>query len=236
LVVGSYYNTKYEGQDKLYIVFNLVKGNPRPYTWRYYNDLKNIESIAIGDFDNDGRQNDIAVCNLKSVVITLSSIQPAPEDETFQAKVVENIMYEKPQSIIRGRFNNDELDDLALVSSQSDTLQVLLAYGDGSFIRQIYSIDRHPTAIARINFNNDSINDLAILTCHQTISIYLGTNLGVFDRSDILIHTGETNNNKCAHSLKVADFNQDKKDDLVFIDPEAKTVRVLLSTNCKERN
>ena len=39
---------------------------------------------------------------------------------------------------------------------------------------------------------------------------------------------------KCSHSLKVADLNQDGKDDLVFIDAEINSIRVLLGTRCNE--
>ncbi|UJR06945.1 hypothetical protein I4U23_011234 [Adineta vaga] len=145
-----------------------------------------------------------------------------------------NKIHGNPQSIIRGRFNDDELDDIALVALESDTLHILLAYGDGTFLQQIYHTDNSPVSIVRINFNNDSIDDLAILNCHQTISIYLGTKLGIFSQDRILFQISQNHTRQCFRSLKAVDLNRDGKDDLTFIDPDAQSIRVLLSDSCNK--
>jgi hypothetical protein len=138
--------------------------------------------------------------------------------------------------MVKGRFNYDELDDLALVSSQSGVLQVLLNYGElsGRFVQQIYLTYSYPTSITQINFNNDTIDDLAILSCNGTVTVFLGTKIGLFDRNYLIFETNTSTSNKCSHSLKVADLNQDGRDDLVFIDPEINSIKVLLSTRCNE--
>jgi hypothetical protein len=195
--------------------------------------ISHIESIVIGDFNNDGKANDISVCSFKSIVSTFSAIQY----DNFQISKyqrVENRIFGKPQSMIRGRFNDDEFVDLALVSPESDTLHVLLAYGDGTFFQQIYHTHYYPVSVAMINFNNDSIDDLAVLSCHQKITIYLGTKLGIFHENDISFYIGENSTDQCFRSLRSADLNQDGKDDLVFIDAGSQTIRVLLGTSCME--
>ncbi|CAF3770758.1 unnamed protein product [Adineta steineri] len=144
-----------------------------------------------------------------------------------------NSVYEYPSTIIKGRFNDDKFDDLALISPSSDTLQILLAY-DEYFIQQIYLTDMYPTSIARINFNNDQIDDIVVLHCNRTVSVFLGSTIGLFSRSPSTIHINSQNNSECAQSLKVADFNQDGRDDLVFIDTGTNNIRVLLGTSCNQ--
>ncbi|CAF1147616.1 unnamed protein product [Adineta steineri] len=192
------------------------------------------DSIAIGDFDNDGQKNDISVSTIGSLVYTVSKNYYFDGPITYENSSAPNQVYESPQSIISGKFNDDEFDDLALVSSQSDTLQILLAYGDGTFTQQIYLTDSYPTSVSRINFNNDSIDDLVVLSGNQTLSIYLGTNIGIFNRHTVSYYIGQTTTDQCIPPLKVADLNQDGKDDLICIDQRASSIRVLLGTICNE--
>lgn len=149
-----------------------------------------------------------------------------------------SFVYGKTDTLTSGKFNNDERNDLATISPESDILQVFLNYGDRTVFQQVYSTGSHPTSVIRINFNNDSIDDLAVLTCNQTITIYLGTNLGIFQKSDVLFYVDNENNNndECAHSLKVVDLNQDGKDDLVFVNPSTESVKVFLGNNCDDNN
>jgi hypothetical protein len=217
-------------------LFTLVnRGDGRSYLpYRMPpNAVSQIESIVIGDFNNDGKANDISVCSFKSIVSTFSAIQ-YDSIQISKYQRVENRIFGKPQSMIRGRFNDDEFVDLALVSPESDTLHVLLAYGDGTFFQQIYHTHYYPVSVATINFNNDSIDDLAVLSCHQKITIYLGTKLGIFHENDISFYIGENRTDQCFRSLRSADLNQDGKDDLVFIDAGSQTIRVLLGTSCME--
>ncbi|CAF1280574.1 unnamed protein product [Adineta steineri] len=214
-------------------LLNLGDGNRYRHYSTYSHFISNIESIVIGDFNNDGKANDISLCSSNGVVSTFSAIQYVGTImEKYQ--YVENRIYGKPQSMIRGRFNDDEFDDLALISPQTDTLHVLLAYGDGTFTQQIYHSPHNPVSVAAINFNNDPIDDLAVLSCNQTIRMYLGTKNGIFHENDISFYVGENSTNECYRSLRSADLNKDGRDDLVFIDVDSQAIRVLLGTSCKE--
>ncbi|CAF1065648.1 unnamed protein product [Adineta steineri] len=190
------------------------------------------ESFVVGDFDHDGQQDDIGLCRTDSRVYIFFA-NNYEENPMFKLKDQYKI-HGIPQSIIHGRFNDDDFDDIALVSPQSDGLHVLLATGDGNFLQQIYHIKNSPTSVARINFNNDSIDDLAILNSHQTLLIYLGTKLGIFSEAKISFHIGKKCTNQCFRSLTVADLNRDGKDDLIFIDPVTETIQILLSANCNK--
>ncbi|UJR19446.1 hypothetical protein I4U23_022576 [Adineta vaga] len=197
--------------------------------------IGHIDSFVIGDFDNDRKQNDISFCGLNRYEYKVYALSAINYNNNFAVNIPPgNKIHGIPQSIIRGRFNDDELDDIALVAVESDTLHILLAYGDGTFLQQIYHTDNSPVSIVRINFNNDSIDDIAVLNCHQTISIYLGTKLGIFSQDKILFQISQNHTRRCFRSLKAVDLNQDGKDDLTFIDPDAQSIRVLLSDSCNK--
>ncbi|CAF1271274.1 unnamed protein product [Adineta steineri] len=189
----------------------------------------NAIAFAVGDFVNGGKQNDLSILSSNSDVTMFSSITFTKRGYGEPWSV--NSVYEYPSTIIKGRFNDDNFDDLALISPSSDTLQILLAY-DEYFIQQIYLTNAYPTSIARINFNNDQIDDIAVLHCNRTVSVFLGSTIGLFSRSPFTVHINGQNNGECAQSLKVADFNQDGRDDLVFIDTGTNNIRVLLGTRC----
>jgi hypothetical protein len=194
-----------------------------------------VISIIIGDFNSDGRQNDHGFIDSAGRMETFVVETLFPLSYTFLSR---DDMYKNPSSIIKGRFNDDEIDDLALISSQSDTLQVVIRYKNilkaFTDVRMIYLTDHYPISIARINFNNDLIDDLAILNCNGTVSIFIGTKIGLFDRKYLSFGTSVGCASKCCQSLQITDLNQDGRDDLVFIDTEMNSIRVILGSPCNE--
>ncbi|UJR08063.1 hypothetical protein I4U23_012340 [Adineta vaga] len=233
LIVGNQFNQTQSTSLKFGIFLNfnngnrftLVCGDLCAISW-------NVISIAIGDFDRDGKYNEFSICDIKGDVYIFFGLNFSTVRYRYQTNYVH--MYENPLSMIRGKFNFDDFDDLAMISPQSDTLQIILAYNHG-YIQQTYLTSSHPTSVAKINFNNDHIDDLVVLHCNRTINIFIGTNTGLFDRNYLSyeMNVGQINN-QCVQSIKVADFNLDGKDDLVFIDTEIHSIRVLLNMNCNE--
>lgn len=187
--------------------------------------------VAIGDFDKGGKQNDIFVFNDPDLLQLLRSI----DNNNTYSRMSYYFLHGQALSVTKGRFNDDELNDLALIFPLTDSLQILLAYGDGTFIQEIYPTASHPTSVTRINFNNDQIDDLAVLSCNRTVTIFLGTFSGFLDRNYLSFEPNEKNSEQCAHSLKVADLNRDGRDDLVFIDEDTHSIGVLLGTSCYEK-
>ncbi|CAF1187874.1 unnamed protein product [Adineta steineri] len=221
-----------ENVDEFYNLLNQGNGSDYRSTVLYRYFPRNTDSFVFGDFNNNGKQNDLSLCSFVNQVVILYDINSDDEDNK-EPNLLEVTISEIPQSIIRGRFNDDELDDLVLIAPESNTLHVLLNSGNETFLRQIYHINNYSVSITQINFNNDSIDDLAILTRNQTINIYRGSKLGIFFQENIisfqllLNHTGT-----CFQSLKAADLNQDGKDDLLLIDPDTQTIGVSLNINC----
>ncbi|CAF1136632.1 unnamed protein product [Adineta steineri] len=194
-----------------------------------------VISVVVDDLDNDARRNDMAWLTSEGFVIT-RSIYESPN--YFLEKVLtEDQMYEDPSAVVTGRFNDDKFVDLALISPRSNTLQVLLRYEDKlewKSIPMIYLTDHYPTSIAPINFNNDRIDDLAILHCNGTVTIFIGSIDGLFERKDLSIGTHAGCTDKCCQSLQVIDLNRDGTVDLVFIDTGMNSIQVALGLPCSE--
>ncbi|CAF1143652.1 unnamed protein product [Adineta steineri] len=196
-----------------------------------------VISIVVHDLDNDARQNNMVWLTSGGLVITRSAYEC--QDYCKEKELAFDEMYKSPSAAVTGRFNDDEFFDLALISSQSDTLQVLLRYKDKLLlewksISMIYLTDPYPTSIARINFNNDRIDDLAILHCNGTVTIFIGSNHGLFERKDLSFRTHAGCIDKCCQSLQVIDLDRDGRDDLVFIDTGMNSIQVALGLSCNE--
>ncbi|CAF0800094.1 unnamed protein product [Adineta steineri] len=198
-----------------------------------------VISILIDDLDNDIRRNDMVWLTSDGHVLTRSASAYVGED-LFKDEVLTNDkMYKNPSAAVTGRFNEDEFIDLALISSQSDTLQILLRYKDKSLskwksIPMIYVTDHYPTSIARINFNNDQIDDLAILHCNGTVTIFIGSMDGLFEQKNLSFRTHAGCTDKCCQSLHVINLNRDGRYDLVFIDTGKNSIQVALGLPCNE--
>ncbi|CAF3878280.1 unnamed protein product [Rotaria sordida] len=213
----------------LWIFFNLDRYPP--FRWPTDIYVPEYNSIVVGDFDNNGKQNDIAVCSNGPMMFTYLNLTYT-NDAPFWSQI--HFMNGETSSLIKGMFNDDEFEDLAVISPTTDTLKILLARGNGTFIQQNYATTTHPTSVTRINFNNDEIDDLAVLNCNGTVIVFLGKPAGIFDQKYLSFNTSRGNSNQCAISLKVADLNQDERDDLIFLNTETYSINVLLSADCDE--
>ena len=232
LIVGSNANTSIVF-SKLMVFFARNDGKPfdtvvPSISW----PSSSILSIVVGDFDRDGKGTELGLCTGVGQVniYTQHNTSDVSKYQYIWEKTI--YAYEYPSSLIKGQFNDDALDDLAMVSSRSDTLQVILASFSDLFTQQIYLTETHPTSVARLHFNNDSVDDLAVLSCTGTVTIFIGTRIGIFHRHDPSIPTEAGSGAKCSHSLKVTDVNQDDRDDLIFIDANTNSIRLLLSSDC----
>ena len=229
-------------KDNVIIFLSMGDGRRfRRANARFVGTMTEIIAIVMADIDNDGKRNDLIWIDNTSMLFTFSSIVfTEPEYVATYETLPQREIYAYPSKMIKGRFNNDEFDDLALISPQSDTLQILIPYKYFdhemllSYNQLIYLTENHPTSITRGNFNNDLIDDLAVLSCNGTVSIFLGTPSGFFDRKFLRFGTNEYRNGKCCQSLIGADLNQDGIDDLIFIDPAMNTIRLFLGSSCDE--
>jgi hypothetical protein len=177
-------------------------------------------SVAVGDFNNDGKQ-DLAVANTGSNNV---SILLGNGDGSFGAPTNFAVGGGSPLSVAVGDFNGDGNQDLAVANSDTNTVSILLGDGMGGFSAPTnFAVGMYAYAVAVGDFNGDGKQDLAVVNylISNTVSILLGDGKGGFSApTDFAVGIGPV-------SVAVGDFNGDGKQDLVLANYYSKNVSVL---------
>ena len=165
------------------------------------------KSVAVGDFNNDGKL-DIVVAN-NSMSSNLDphtvSVYLGNGDGTFQAKQ-DYAVGGSPTFVTVGDLNGDGKLDLVVAGG---AVSVLLGNGDGTFQPQIsYSLGTSYIAIG--DFNGDGVLDLAA-SIGDSVCILLGNGDGTFQAQQTVATVPGAN------SLAMGDFNGDNRSDLVVM-------------------
>jgi len=168
--------------------------------------------IAVADYNNDGYA-DIALSDDSGssgpdVTVYLYS----PGSSTFSAPVTYPVGL-SATGIASGNLNNDAYPDLAVVSSEDNSVDVLINNQAGQFpAGTTYGVATIPTGIAIADFNGDSFADIAVTGdgtgAGSGTSILLSSATGVMSGETLLPTTGGT-------SIASGDFNNDHNPDLV---------------------
>jgi hypothetical protein len=159
-------------------------------------------SIAVGDFDHDGRLDiAIAQANTSQIAVLLGN-----GDGTFKPPVNYGVG-PAPLFIVTADLDHDGNLDLVIVSLES-TITILLGNGDGTFHQgKNLSTTASPRSLVVGDFNGDGIPDLAIAD-FPYVSVMLGNGDGTFQASiDTLAMYSPI-------TLGIGDFNGDHKLDL----------------------
>jgi subtilisin-like proprotein convertase family protein len=141
----------------------------------------NPTNLAIGDFNNDNRQ-DLVVTNQVSNDV---SILLGNGNGTFAPQTLLTAG-SGPYDVAVGRFNADSNDDLAVVNSTSNNVSILLGNGNGTFSAPTnFLVGASPISVAVADFNNDAKQDLAVANFggffSGAVSILLGNGIGGFN-------------------------------------------------------
>jgi hypothetical protein len=164
-----------------------------------YSTEKNPESVAIADFNHDGKL-DLAVANVQSNTV---SILLGNGDGTFQPEI-SYATGVAPYSLAVGDFNGD--GNLHVVTANCEasncatpadggTVSMLLGNGDGTFQPHVdFAVGSEPHSIAVADFNGDGKPDLATTNNQSyTVSVLLNTTGTTVTLTSSPIHPGRDN-------------------------------------------
>jgi M6 family metalloprotease-like protein len=182
-------------------------------------------SVAVGDFNGDGKQ-DLAVANGAGGVTVLlgdgTGDFTAASGSPFAAG-------SGPYFIAVADFNGDGKPDLVVPDYGGNTVAVLLGVGSGGFTAapgSPFSAGAEPTAAAVGDFNGDGVPDLAISDegGANNVVVLLGNGSGGFTAAPGSPFAAGAN----AFSIVVGDFNGDGIQDLVLPSQSGNNLTVLL--------
>ena len=166
------------------------------------------ESVAVGDFNGDGKQ-DLAVANLFGDASILLG------DGTGNFSAPTNFTAgDAPISVVVGDFNGDGKQDLAVANYQSENVSILLGDGAGNFSAPTnFTVGNgSPRSVAVGDFNGDGKQDLAVVTqFSNNIVVLLGDGAGNFSAPTYF------GNGAYPSSVVVGDFNNDGNQDLAAL-------------------
>jgi FG-GAP-like repeat len=162
------------------------------------------ESVAVGDFNGDGKL-DLVTANFAANTV---SVLLAKGDGTFQAKV-DYPTGSSPHAVAVGDFNGDGKSDVVTVAytdtGGNSNFSILLGNGDGTFQPHVdYSTGQYNWSMAVGDFNGDGKLDVVSASedLGGAVSVLLGNGDGTFQPVMIFPVPGAT-------GVVVGDFNGD---------------------------
>jgi hypothetical protein len=182
-------------------------------------------SLAVGDFNNDGRR-DQAVANAGSNDVTIL-LGDGTGDFTAAGTSPE-AAGTNPRAVVVGDFNGDGKQDLAVPNAVSDTVTILLGDGTGNFTAPGTSpetVGDSPFDVAVGDFDGDGKQDLAVPnSASDNLTILLGDGTGDFTAAG----TSPEPVGDAPVYVAVGDFDSDGKQDLATANNVSSDVTILL--------
>ncbi|MCX6745178.1 MAG: VCBS repeat-containing protein, partial [Candidatus Parcubacteria bacterium] len=193
-------------------------GSNRPTTYVSATELS--MQIYASDLANPGTFN---VDIYQPILNLTTDVQPFSVIGSFLP--VNNINVQAaPEAVAGANLNSDNIQDLVVVNSGSNSVSVLHGQGSGVFDPAInYAVGTAPLAVNIIDLNNDSKKDLAVVNSgSNNISILLGTGTGTFGAAvDYAVGTNP-------YAIFGSDYNKDGNNDLVVANYGSNNISVLL--------
>jgi hypothetical protein len=174
-------------------------------------------AVVLGDFNNDGKLDIAAVGYSTEPVI---DVLLGNGDGTFQEPAI--VTYPPSGSgalaLAVGNFNGDKNLDLAATLGyiSSDTVQILLGNGDGTFtLGASYPLDPSALGIVAADLRNNGITDLAVAALESPgLAVLLGNGDGTFQQP-VYYDLIDSSVTVSSVTVAVGDMNGDGIPDLV---------------------
>ncbi len=215
LVVGDY------EEAEMSILLNNKNGTYTTTEFSFADPTETPYGYAFGDFNGDGRM-DIAVLDSDSTENYISILLGNgsggfTEQPTFLQTGT------SPENVVAADPNGDGILDLALASYGTNSIEIWLGKGDGTFTAASpLNLGSSPTSVAAGDFNDDCKVDLAVTLPYVgyggVVQVFLGSGTGTFAAGNSYSAVSYPND------VVVADLNGDGFDDLAVPDYNASQV------------
>lgn len=174
-------------------------------------------SVAIGDFNRDGKQ-DIAIVNFFA-----DSVSVLLGDGTGGFSPATNLpVGDIPVSVAVADLNGDGKEDIAVANVLSNEVSVLLGDGAGNFgAATNFHVSSNPDAIAVADLNGDGKQDIVTANATSSVSVLLGDGTGNFAAAtNFAVGIDPL-------SMVIGDFNDDGYQDIAVANWGSNTVSLL---------
>jgi hypothetical protein len=187
-------------------------------------------TVAVGDFDADGRPDLVVANSGSNTVSVLRNTSLAGGDVSFAAKV-DYVTGFTPVSVAIGDMDADGRPDLVVANSYDNTVSVLrntsLAGGNVSFASKVdYAVGWAPWSVAIGDLDNDGRPDLALANLSGgSVSVLRNTSSGLGNvtfaaKVDYATGSGPI-------SVAIADLDVDGRNDLASVNNYSYSVTIL---------
>ncbi len=172
-----------------------------------------MDSVALSDLNNDHIFDIIFGVGNKILILTGLGNGMFSTEATYSTDIKSFAQY-----ICVGDLNNDNRIDIVSANIDSDSVGVLLGYGDGTFADiKTYSagIGSRPVWVALGDINNDNRLDIVSVNAGtRTIGIYRGNGDGIFD---IMVNNSIDTFGDVPSAVDIVDINNDNYLDIVIV-------------------